>query len=398
MIKVLVESMDDGQDDCLVLKTFHGPVISFYLTISHPEVASSLVLERSLETIYNFLYGSGGHRGVQAFRFTAKAISLALVADDDGQAKKPDSFLTPCLAALERTLELNQGAQLQQDLLVVVKSISGSVAPIAMLPDSRRRLDKIRLRLGLASLIPVARSRKQANTPAATFKLHHDLPGELSSEGRRHDNDHQNITDIHILPTADEIQSSRLEYLPHRNSTDGHLIGLEGLLDRHFRLLREDAIGGLRDAVRREAERLENGHLGARPPQRNLERTHVHPNLRLRRWELDRRKGIQLVVDFDHPAAVGRATLQQRKDWWDSSRRLQPSSLVCLVASDGHNIFCLVCDPTPTAPFRKKDQGAEDDKDIPNLAEMEYQRKRDEMPNLYGDESRDLESVACQVK
>ncbi|KAL8869532.1 MAG: hypothetical protein Q9174_004203 [Haloplaca sp. 1 TL-2023] len=134
MIKVLVETMDDGQDDRSVLKTFHGPVVSFYLTITHPEVASSLVLERPLETIYNFLYGNGGHRGAQAFRFTVKAITLALVASDDGQVENPDFFLTPCLATLERTIELNQGAQLQQDLIVVVESISGSVAPIALLP------------------------------------------------------------------------------------------------------------------------------------------------------------------------------------------------------------------------------------------------------------------------
>ncbi|KAI4146605.1 MAG: hypothetical protein L6R39_003396 [Caloplaca ligustica] len=108
------------------------------------------------------------------------------------------------------------------------------------------------------------------------------------------------------------------------------------------------------------------------------------------RWEIDRRKGVQLVVEFDQPTSIGRGGEQQRKDWWDGSRRLQPASLVCLVSASGRFIFCLVCDPTPTAPRRKIDRNGEDegDGDGPDVAEMEYQRKKAEMPSLCKDESK----------
>ena len=84
-----------------------------------------------------------------------------------------------------------------------------------------------------------------------------DAPGDLSKAGRRHDNDHADICDISILPTAMEIQSHRSEYLPaaifstHKNSR------IEGLLDRQFRLLREDSLGFVRDEIKHYREKIQ---------------------------------------------------------------------------------------------------------------------------------------------
>lgn len=88
------------------------------------------------------------------------------------------------------------------------------------------------------------------------FELGQDLPGSLSELGPRHDNDHVNISDIKILPTIEEFHSPRLEYLPSSDPTKNHLPGLAGLLDQQFRLLREDTVGQLRDAVQIEFRRL----------------------------------------------------------------------------------------------------------------------------------------------
>ncbi|KAI4120999.1 MAG: hypothetical protein LQ338_006622 [Usnochroma carphineum] len=391
MIKTLADTMDDGQDDQSVISLFQASVIPFYRTISHPEVISSLVLEHSLETIYNFLYGSGGRRGDQVFRFTAKAILLAVADNDDEQHEKRGSVFKACLAVLERMIELNQGAQLRQELIPAIETITTCTGPDDLMPESRRKLDKIRLRLGLGSLIPSAKKPRPQAAQEVTFNFQHDLPGGLSSDGPRHDNDHEDITNIQILPTAEEIQCSRAEYLPYSNITYKYLTGLPALLDRQFRLLREDSIGGLRDAARSEAARLAKDPSAViTPKQRNQERIHVLENVRFRRWEIDRRRGIQLVAEFDQPILIGRSSEQQRKDWWDSSRRLQPASLVCLVSTSGQFIFCLVCDPTPTAPRKKKDRDdlAEEDEDVPDFAAMEYQRKKENMPSLYKDESK----------
>lgn len=43
--------------------------------------------------------------------------------------------------------------------------------------------------------------------PLVTFEIHQGMPGLLSVEGPRHDNDHKDSTDIKIMPTTQEIQS-----------------------------------------------------------------------------------------------------------------------------------------------------------------------------------------------
>ncbi|KAL8978369.1 MAG: hypothetical protein Q9177_006420 [Variospora cf. flavescens] len=307
MIKSLTEIMEDNEhDDREVVSVFQHGVSPFFQTISYPEIVSSLVLENYVETIYNFLYGSDGRRGAQVFRFAAQAISLIVVQYDDDEWRSTRTIvLKPCLAVLERMIELNQGALLHQGFIPIIETLSSCADLQKPLLESRRSLNKIRLRLGLGSLIPSATKLQQAPGQTATFKFHHDLPGALSSDGPRHDNDHDQVKDIQILPTFEEINCPRLEYLPFSNATNNHLGGLPALLDRQFRLLREDAIGGLRDAVRRETERLETGSVQLVPAkQRNQERTYVHEDLRLRRWEVDRRKGLQLVADFAQPTAV----------------------------------------------------------------------------------------------
>ncbi|KAL8788904.1 MAG: hypothetical protein Q9213_001427 [Squamulea squamosa] len=393
MVKSLTEGMDDEvPGDREVLSVFQNAAVPLFQTLAHPGIASSLVLEHAVDTIYNFLYGSGGRRGAQVLRFCAKAISLMVIEGDNDveHYQKRSTVLKPFFAVVERLVELNQGALLHQDFIQIIETISACVDIHRLQPESRRSLDKIRLRLGLGSLIPSATTTTQAGTQKAAFKLHHDLPGALSSDGPRHDNDHEQIKDIQILPTVEEISCPRLDYLPYSNATNNHLSGLPGLLDRQFRLLREDAIGGLRDAVRREAERLEMGAFQAMSPkQRNQERTYVHEDLRLRHWEVDRKKGLQLVADFAQPIAISKSGERQRKEWWDSSRRLQPTSLVCVVSSTGQNIFCLVCDPTPTAPSKVKQRDDDRSKAAQSLAlEEEYQRKKQEMPSLHKDDNR----------
>ncbi|KAL8952306.1 MAG: hypothetical protein Q9222_001758 [Ikaeria aurantiellina] len=389
MIKAVTDAMSLEAEDQIVLASFDGSVMPLYQIISHPEVLSSLVLESPIDTIYNFLYGSGGRRGVAVFTFTAKAISLAINwSDGDEDSGSLNSLLRVCLGVLWKLVELNQGAQLQEELTPAVETITVSVGHDNMLPESRRTLDRIRLRLGLGSLLPVAKRSKQQAVKKAAFEFQYDLPGPLSCDGQRHDNDHDDITKIQILPTAEEIHCPRQEYLPYSDTTNTHLTGLPALIDRQFRLLREDAIGGLRDAVRREAERLEKGSIQtATTRMLNQERTHVHANLRFRRWEIDRRKGIQLVVEFDQPIFTGESEARQRKDWWESSRRLQPTSLVCLVSSSGRSFFCLVCDPTPTAPVKKKHRNDDEEEEDPgpSPADLEYQRKKSQMPSLYTD-------------
>ena len=212
-------------------------------------------------------------------------------------------------------------------------------------------------------------------------------PGNLSKEGPRHNNDHARITDIQILPTAEEIQSLRQEYLPSNDPSESHLPGLEGLLDRQFRLLRENYIGPLRDAVRIEIEKFSNPSPSHRTDQ--AARTIAHPNAHIIRWEVDRRTGLQLIVEFDQPPAVkAKQTPNERGKVWEESKQMQIDSMVCLVAASGKTLFFSVCDPKPTPPFERRQTQArgEDDeqhsKKAAKRAAEEYSRRLEHTPSL----------------
>ena len=218
-------------------------------------------------------------------------------------------------------------------------------------------------------------------------------PGKLSTEGPRHTNDHAGITDIQILPTAEEIQSLRQEYLPSNDPSENHLPGLEGLLDRQFRLLRENYIGPLRDAVRIEIEKFSNPSPSHRTDQ--AARTITHPNADMIRWEIDRRTGLQLIVEFDQPPVVkAKQNPNQRAQVWEESKQMQVDSMVCLVAASGKTIFFSVCDPKPTRPFERRQTQATDEDDdkigrkLAEQAAQEYSRRVKDTPSLNLDRNR----------
>jgi hypothetical protein len=77
----------------------------------------------------------------------------------------------------------------------------------------------------------------------ATVDMTYIGPGDIRPEGRRHDNDFQDIQDIQIAPTHDELASPHDPYLPANIPGARHhlpLPSMERLVDIHFRLLREE--------------------------------------------------------------------------------------------------------------------------------------------------------------
>lgn len=73
---------------------------------------------------------------------------------------------------------------------------------------------------------------------------------DLKPPGGRHNNDHSNYRDISLVPTQEELAFEGMPFLP-LSSGDNAVINDAGeyLLDRNFRLLREDAVGILRENI-----------------------------------------------------------------------------------------------------------------------------------------------------
>ena len=82
----------------------------------------------------------------------------------------------------------------------------------------------------------------------------YDPPGELSKNGKRHDNDFDDfveISDISIIPINDEILCERQPFLPSPLRYSLHFLpdGMARLLYTQFRLLREDLLNPIRSGL-----------------------------------------------------------------------------------------------------------------------------------------------------
>jgi hypothetical protein len=373
IVKALTDSMDVNEQAETTVSIFRDRTLPFYRIISDPDVLSSLILETPVDTIYTFLFGPSGRRCLSVFRFTASALSEMVFGRGSSDEESSIIAISSSLAVLNRLIEINQSAQVLEGLSNIVETISACILEAYMVPNVQQSLTRIRRRLNIGSSLPLVstQSTRQSVLPAA-FELTQDLPGNLSKNGARHDNDHASVTDILILPTALEITSTREEYIPTIDSTQNHLSGLAGLLDRQFRLLREDTVGQLRDAVREEVTRLNR-------PDHNISTTHqgqqgvrklIYHNVRFSCMYADRRKGLQIIAEFDQPPQVKKKSAKQREEWWKGSKLLQADSLICFVSAHGKTIFLTVCEPTPPS-YHRKDSYLDD------------KIKFDNMPNLF---------------
>ncbi len=380
MIKALTDEHTDGVKLETRLRNFKDKTLPFFRTISHPDIQSSLILETPLDTICTFLFGPNGRRAINLFKSTTSALG-ALARDEKAKDEELTSIaVTASLAVLERIVELNQGAQVIPEFTTIVNDVSIAI-PDELIQTGSRSLARVRQRLGIGALMPVSGGRPiEQKSRRPVFELDQDLPGALSELGPRHDNDHEDIFDIKILPTTEEIQSPRLEYLPSNDPTKHHIPGLVGLLDRQFRLLREDTVGQMREAVQIEWQRL-NKPVNAQPPprrQKNAVRHVIYQNVVLLRPEFDRKRGLQVVAEFDQPPALKRKGAKEREEWWRNTKQLQIDAFVCLVSSTGRAIFFSVCDPTPTPPPKRKNEDEESEVQMAG-----YRRAYDERPNLF---------------
>lgn len=326
VIKALTDQMTDKAPSSM-LNLFVNRTLPFYRIISHFEVLSSLVLETELETIFNFLFGPNGRRAVPVFRFTANALN-EMVKRDMGVETEYSMALTATVAILRQIIDLNQTALLIDDFQDIMETICSSIPCNLPLETAHREIRRVKERLGIGAAIEEKEPAK-AHVQPAVFELDQDLPGSLSHYGPRHDNDHDDIWQIKILPTADEIISDRPEYLPSANSANGHLTGVDSLLDRQFRLLREDTIGHIRDTIRMERKIL------SQPRQdnpNNKSRHFTYHNACLRAPWFPGRSGLAVVVEFDQPKPLRNKGKNQTEKWWEESKRLRAGTLVALVS------------------------------------------------------------------
>ncbi|KAI9816467.1 MAG: hypothetical protein M1827_001599 [Pycnora praestabilis] len=369
---------------------FTKTVLPFCQAITTPRVLSSLINEIQIGTIYNFLLGVGGTRSIPFFHgiaITLFDIKFAAETTEVTDELVPES-LAAVLTTLAQLFERNQTAPMLEDLQVVVKDITacmGEADEHAMssphMQTAFRSLSRIQVKLGWAKSITVwEKPTSILNGGPPIFDIQEDPPGQLSPKGQRHDNDHEDIEKIRIMPTAEEILSERPEYLPVSEPSRLHYPGMRGLIDRHFRLVREDTVGPMRDSVRlviaslrQDPEQL--GSTSDRTPHSG--RVLVFKNATVTSLSFDKLKGLQISAEFDQPNSVKKLKKpKDRQDWWQDSKQLTIDSLVCLVDSTGGSIFLSVSDKPPEKSDEKyKSNGTQ--AEVAELIEARSWRRQD---------------------
>eukprot|EP00762_Andalucia_godoyi_P008529 ANDGO_01319.mRNA.1 Protein cfxQ homolog len=184
------------------------------------------------------------------------------------------------------------------------------------------------------------------------------------SPGGRHDNDCECFRDIVVLPTKQEMQESNREpYLPlARDMTNLESdVQCAFVLDRQFRLLREDFIGPIREELSLIRKGLDA--INTVEARRLKSRTFVSLRVNdiLPELKDDKLKGVPgLRISFLHPLDVDRtfgkgsksdakdsksavATNKYRKFWEDHPRLLSQRSLVCFVLPNKELVLGSVC-------------------------------------------------------
>ncbi|KJR87462.1 NF-X1 finger and helicase protein [Sporothrix schenckii 1099-18] len=336
----------------------------------HNTVVNSTLLEEKVAAIHSFLVGVGGTRLTAWFDLAvelAESPQLPPEVSCIGLAELSLLVLSTLLGSGTSQIVNDSFRHYSMRLSAVVTNAEPSRPEDTFCKlQASQYADYIDRRLKIGEDIPGLRQATPSGpVQLSAFQLQRDLPGHLSADGPRHDNDHADITKISILPTPDEIRSTRSEYLPVADPTSWHHHGIRGRLDREFRLLREDTVGQLRDVVRTELDNLQQNKdkgtafgPGPRGGKDSIQYC-VYENAVIIDVGFEQRSGAEFLVRFRQPANRHRQSLvkpaedsdaskKQRRDWWtfQAKKRLQPGGLVCAIDAQGSVNFFTVSDST----------------------------------------------------
>lgn len=163
-----------------------------------------------------------------------------------------------------------------------------------------------------------------------------DLPGLLSNDGARHQNDYVDIHHINILPTMDEILSRRAPFVPKKDQHHGHFLprGQARLMDTNFRQLRYENTESLIDICYHASQRLvaltsepQLDDYDDRNETPNGNQYFMFRNVEFEELQFHERKGIEIRVSFSCPAELRGLTL-------GSSGRFDRGRLAALIGLD----------------------------------------------------------------
>ena len=313
------------------VKFFSKTSFPFVRSITHQAVLTSFLLKVPRNNIYSFVCGVEGLQAVIFFGNLVHILSK-LVSFGTQSYEAVILSMASILTALRETMDCNQTADMPGDFRAFTNVIAAEFnklpVQVQRTPSGQvinRQLISIRRRLDFGfGTRRVAEHESVFKESLTTFEKGIDWPGTLSANGPRHDNDHASISCISIMPTDGEIRSGRREYLPLTNQQKFHRKGPIGVLDRNFRLLREDTVGLLRDCVSDVLKSLTQPRnaIASNEGSRRSIRYLVYQSVVLLDVKFEMNSGVQVFTLFDQPnPARELKRLGDRQKWWLESKQ-----------------------------------------------------------------------------
>jgi hypothetical protein len=312
-------------------------IVPFMKIIVHNAFTQSCV-EKSFHYVMKAVYGTDGQRAVCFFN---KVIAILENKIQLESTNEEGCFLVCRL--LHYTIRYNSEALGHGDLLEVHTNLM-KLSNTIRTPLSTN-MDRL-LAETAAYLIPISINTKNESLHTDGSMSDHyqqrefliDLPGELSNTYPRHTNDSHLISNIHILPTRDEVVCIRDPYLPINDISAPHFLdGPSRLFDIHFRLLREDMIGPLRMAVCTILQKIKPTHPISKELKQqeclresNIGSIRLYYDVVVQSVEFERKCSLQFRLRFRQPRNV---ESKKRAEYWNATKSLDRGSLLCLISN-----------------------------------------------------------------
>jgi hypothetical protein len=314
---------------------------SFLLVMTHTALVDCLSVDTYVGSLYNFVSGASGTRAVPFFQHLCETLTATRMESVRVTPLcKLDSTLVALATAVSEVLRREPRARFNNDLPDLVNSLETAAKLIteeeSILASSMvvSQVGNIREVIARAcGLIcedtNIDLEGHLTSIPRSAYPRDIDIPGQ------RHDNDKIDITKISIFPTQEEILSDAREFLPCTDPDQPHFLisKVERHIDTHFRLLRHDTFGKLKDALGVLMKTFINDPNQLRSPGFELGETRIHPypHAFVSYLMLNRHGRLQARMSFPQPSSIRRRSTVDRRKWWEESRRLEEGVLLSYI-------------------------------------------------------------------
>jgi hypothetical protein len=307
-----------------------------------------LSVDTYVGSLYSFISGANGTRAIPFFQHVCEVL---VTAHTDTSRVTPlhklDTTLIALSTALSELLRRESRARFNEELPGLISSLETaaqlitekeSIVTSSIVTNHARDLRAVIARAcGLLSEKVDVESELKAPTA-----FHSTYPRTFIMPGDRHDNDKADITQISIFPTRAEITCDARDFLPSTDPDEPHFLGskLERHIDTHFRLLRHDTfgklkedIGSLMNNIINDTNQLTNPRLDFRDT-----RTYSYSNAFVSYLLLNRRGGLQAEMSFPQPHPLRKGSAVNKRKWWEESRRLEEGVLLSFIWIHGSTV------------------------------------------------------------